>query len=211
MPTGYTAGILDGEIKTFQQFAKLCVRNFGATIHMRDEPMDKEYEPRTPSEYYVKQLQKARTKLSQANGLTDAELISNREKELLENRDYNLKTLEKIKEQREVLDKFLKEAKDYQPPTEDHVNFKNFLVQQLTETIKFDCSTSYHDNSLQEIAEELSNLSADAIRKSLREAAEKDMAYYEKEYKQEVENCNRSNKWVSEILASLTPSSKTHT
>ena len=45
MPTGYTAGIIDGKTETFQEFAKQCMRNFGACIHMRDENMGKEYEP----------------------------------------------------------------------------------------------------------------------------------------------------------------------
>ena len=36
MPTGYTAGILEGKIKTFPEFAKICMRAFGAAIHMRD-------------------------------------------------------------------------------------------------------------------------------------------------------------------------------
>ena len=46
MPTGYTAGIIDGKTETFQDFAKQCMRAFGVTIHMRDENMDKGYELR---------------------------------------------------------------------------------------------------------------------------------------------------------------------
>ncbi len=60
MPTGYTAGILDGKITTFQQFAKQCMRAFGATIHMRDDDMDAEITPRTPSDYYSKEIEKAK-------------------------------------------------------------------------------------------------------------------------------------------------------
>lgn len=52
MPTGYTAGILDGEINTFEEFAKTCMRAFGATIHMRDEPLSKTYEPEKTSDYH---------------------------------------------------------------------------------------------------------------------------------------------------------------
>ena len=63
MPTGYTAGIIDGKTETFQEFAKQCMRAFGATIHMRDENMDKEYEPRTPSDYHTKALEEAKEKL----------------------------------------------------------------------------------------------------------------------------------------------------
>lgn len=41
MPTGYTAGILDNKITTFSEFALLCSRAFGATIHMREDDLDK--------------------------------------------------------------------------------------------------------------------------------------------------------------------------
>ena len=43
MPTGYTAEILNGEIKTFPEFAKKCARAFGAMIHMRDDSLDATY------------------------------------------------------------------------------------------------------------------------------------------------------------------------
>lgn len=44
MPTGYTAGILNGTIKTFKEFATKCSRAF--MIHMRDEAHDAPYTPR---------------------------------------------------------------------------------------------------------------------------------------------------------------------
>jgi hypothetical protein len=50
MPTGYTEPILKGEIDNFKNFAKICMRNFGATMHMRDKSYDKEYEERNPSD-----------------------------------------------------------------------------------------------------------------------------------------------------------------
>lgn len=46
MPTGYTAGIIDGKIKDFKEFAKLCSRAF--IVHLRDEPINSEYKKREP-------------------------------------------------------------------------------------------------------------------------------------------------------------------
>jgi len=46
MPTGYTQGILDGTTKDFKEFAKHCMKAFGACVHMRDDDMKKEYEER---------------------------------------------------------------------------------------------------------------------------------------------------------------------
>jgi hypothetical protein len=75
MPTGYTAGIIDGEITTFEQFATQCSRAFGATIHMRDNPLDSPYEPRTPSQYYVNSLQSQREKLEETKTMTDEAIV----------------------------------------------------------------------------------------------------------------------------------------
>ena len=41
MPTGYTTYIKDGDITTGKDFLKLCLRNFGVAINMRDEPLSK--------------------------------------------------------------------------------------------------------------------------------------------------------------------------
>ena len=46
MPTGYTHGIIDGDITTFEQFAERCSRAF--LIHMRDDSSDAEYKKREP-------------------------------------------------------------------------------------------------------------------------------------------------------------------
>ena len=63
MPTGYTGYIVDGDITEFKDFAKLCMRACGATIHMRDEPTDKEYEPRTPSDYHLTSISRAENRI----------------------------------------------------------------------------------------------------------------------------------------------------
>lgn len=39
MPTGYTAYIEDGSITTGKEFLMLCLRNFGISIDIRDEPL----------------------------------------------------------------------------------------------------------------------------------------------------------------------------
>lgn len=53
MPTGYTADLVDGKINTVEEYAKLCMRAFGATLHMRDEPLDKQYTTSEPSTYHL--------------------------------------------------------------------------------------------------------------------------------------------------------------
>lgn len=204
MPTGYTAGIIDGTTETFQDFAKQCMRAFGATIHMRDESMDKEYEPRTPSDYHTKALEKANEKLKQAEKLTDSEIIESRKANIAKNKAYYLKRIEETKKAKERLDLFLAKAKAFNPPTKDHEGIAKFMIEQIETTIDHDGSTKYYDEELAKIDAQLSNINADKIRAEMIADAKRDIEYHTKEHNAELKRCNDSNKWVSDLLAVLT-------
>ena len=68
MPTGYTAGVQDGSIKTFKDYASLCARAFTALIELRDEP----FTPRLPDEiksnttYTEKKIEEDAQRLAEA-------------------------------------------------------------------------------------------------------------------------------------------------
>lgn len=203
MPTGYTAGILDGEIKDFKQFAKLCIRNFGATIHMRDEPMDMEYVPRTPSDYHTKAIAEANKLLSDSQQLPDEEVIGLRKEQLLKDKKYYLEAIEKAKKNTEKLNVFLKEATEYTPPTDQHNSVKDFMINQINLTIDGDCNTSYYAEKLLDIENELSTLNPQTVRLSMLEKAVKDLRYHENEYAQELKRSNESNEWVRRFMESI--------
>lgn len=203
MPTGYTAGIINGKTKTFQEFAKQCMRAFGATIHMRDESMDKEYEPMTPSDYHTKALEEAKEKLKRAETLTDAELIEMRTKKLEENKKYHLESIAKAKTARAKLEKFLAKAIEFKAPTPEHEELRKFMIEQLQSTIDFDGKTDYHDEALAEIQMELKNIDANQIRFSMIADANKDITYHLKNHKEELKRCADANAWVETLLDSL--------
>ena len=203
MPTGYTIGIINGEIETFQEFAKQCMRAFGATIHMRDESMDKEYEPMTPSNYHTKALEKAKEKLKQAETLTDAELIKIRTKELEESKKYHLESITKAKTVRSKLEEFLAQAIEFKAPTPEHEGLRKFMIEQLQSTINLDGKTDYHDKALVEIQMELENIDANQIRFSMITDANEDITYHLKNHEEELKRCAESNAWVETLLDSL--------
>lgn len=203
MPTGYTAGIIYGKTETFQDFAKQCMKAFGACIHMRDEDMDKEYEPRIPSDYHTKALEKAKEKLKQAETLTDAELIEMRTKELEESKKYHLESIAKTKIVRAKLEEFLTKAIEFKAPTPDHEGLRKFMIEQLKTTIDHDGSSRYHDEALPQVEMELKNIDANQIRFTLISDANKDITYHLKEHKEELKRCAESNAWVETLLGSL--------
>ena len=98
MPTGYTAGVVDGTIKTFNDFAKSCMRAFGATIHMRDEPLNRKYEQRVPGVYYIESLEEAKKELALLETLPDEHFVNKIHSEIKADIRYNLEKIEKIKE-----------------------------------------------------------------------------------------------------------------
>lgn len=203
MPTGYTAGILDGTVTTFPQFAKLCMRSFGATIHLRDESLDTEYEPRVPSDYHSKAIEKAKQSIIDAEKLSDEEIVQTKKNQLEDSRNYHLEEIEKAKKAMIQMNKILSDVHKWQPPTPDHTWIKDFMIEQIEKTIDFDCKTDYHDKGLIQIETELLTINASEIRNQMIKQANKDLAYHNAEYLKEVQRCEQSNKWASDLMESL--------
>jgi hypothetical protein len=203
MPTGYTCGILDGEIKTFPEFAKTCMRAFGATIHMRDESMDEEYTPRVPSDYHIKALKDAEKKLKKAKTLSDKKLISERKRVLNESIKYYTDATDKAKSTCESLELMLKQVKEWTPPTNDHQGIKDFMIEQLNSTINYDGDCSYYEKMINAARNNLLNINPSKIRKELIADASKDIIYHTEEHRKEIDRCNHSNKWVTDLLESI--------
>lgn len=203
MSTGYTCGIVNGKVKTFPEFAKLCMRAFGATIHMKEDNLDKEYEPRVPSNYYIDSLNEAKKRLDEIKKLSNDNILNERKNDLLINKAYHNKRIKEIKELRLKLEDFLKIAKQYKAPTKDHEVVKAFMIKQIIMTIDADCDDKYHHKQLVEIDKELKTLDIDKIRKSLIQIKKDDIKYYTKQYKAEIKRCADSNKWVEQFIKSL--------
>lgn len=203
MPTGYTAGILDGKTTTFPQFAKLCMRAFGATIHLRDESLEGEYEPRTPGKYHIEEIEKAKLLIKNAKHFSDKRIINEKESELTESKKYHLEAIKKAKQNLVKLNGILSEIRKWQPPTPEHAGLKEFMIKQLEGTIDFDCGTKYHDEKLVEIEKELLTLNAPDIRCQMIEQGKKDFTYHNAENLKEIERCEQANKWVSDLMESI--------
>ena len=201
MPTAYTAGILDGTTKDFKQFAKHCSRAF--IVHLRDEPIDSEYKKREVSDYHIKEIEKAKAELKQADSLSDEELIIQEKNRLIDSKKYHLDRVEKIKNDKIKLESFLEKAKSYIPPTEKHQGIADFMIEQIEKTIDFDCSGTYHITALQEIDLEIKNLNAKDIRSKIKVKATKDIAYHTKEHEADVKRCREHNQWYEDFIKSL--------
>ena len=203
MPTGYTAGIIDGEIKTFDQFAKKCMRAFGATIHMRDEPMDKEYEPREPSSYHTDKIQEIKNEIEKIESLSNDEIVQLRTDELRSEIKRQSEAIKKNKKTEKKLRRMLNDVQDWNPPSENHTGFKNFMIEQLEKTIEFDCGISWQESALKKAEEQITSIVGEFERERILQKLNKDLEYHQAEHQKKVERCEQANEWVQKLVESL--------
>ena len=204
MPTGYTAGIINGEITTFEQFATQCTRAFGATIHMRDNPMDSPYEPRTPSDYYTNSIQSKRERLEEIESMSDEKIVEDFNTHLEEDLKYHQTKMEEDKRNLEKLNSMLESAKSWVPPTEDHQPFRNFMIEQVESTIKVDGDPSYHVNKMVGIKKQMEEgINPKEYREETIQEIKSQISYHETEYQKELVRCKDSNEWMEKFFESI--------
>lgn len=203
MPTGYTVGIVNGEIKDFEQYAKLCMRAFGVAIHMKDDSLDKPYEPIVSSDYYKEELKSAKQSLKIAQDASPEEITKISLKKLTESKKYHKKSIVEAKIRQGRLEAILKDAEKYQPPTKDHEGIKKFMIDQIKQTIDWDCDLKYHKDELAKIKLDIANFNPETARQQMINSAEKDITYYKKEHRLELKRCREANKWAELYLESL--------
>lgn len=205
MPTGYTAQILDGSVKTFPEFAKLCLRAMMVSVHMRDEPLSKPFKPREPSTYYKEQYKKAKQELIILSVTTDDQLTIEEKLRLEKDIDRYKLNIFKAKKNKAILDDMLDQVESWKIPTEEYANFKKFMIDQLESTIKQDGYALYSAKAIEEAKNNLKNINPKKIRKERQAFIHREIEFFKEKHDKEVENCNYANKFVEVLMQSIEP------
>jgi len=145
MPSGYTAGVANGTITTLNEFARTCIRAMGVCIALRDEPqgvpIPSEISPRI--DHYDEQIEAAAKKITDLLQADQAELEKQMYEEWVMEQGTILTRRHDIIVQQGRYQALLDEVQKWEVPAEDSeqlfANLKKFMVDQLTESIKFDC------------------------------------------------------------------------
>ncbi len=140
MPTGYSAPIQNNPNYTFPDFVWDCARAFGALIMMRDEPQGAPIPEFIPEDnYHTKRLQEATQQLKTAMGrsLEEWGVIWNEHNAAAS--EQHRKLVEQTAVTRNRYEAMLAQVKAWAPPSNEHVELKNFMVQQIESSIQFDC------------------------------------------------------------------------
>lgn len=193
MPTGYTSGVADGTVTTFEEYALRCARHFGALIMMRDDPMDAPIPVFEPSDYHIKKLEELRALRKELMQLSPEQIAQRCEAHNKHELEHYLARVEENEVKMKRYAAMLEKAKAFVSPSPDHHEYAKFLVAQLEESMRFD-----------DYAPELPEpLSADDWIEQQISRTQKDIEYHTQEHAKEVERTNGRNKWVAGLKAAL--------
>lgn len=194
MPTGYTAAIADGI--AFETFVMNCARAMGACIMLRDDPGGGEHIPERfePSDYNARRLAEAREELSRVRAMTTDQVIAECDRtHAIAVGEHRRRKMERD-DLRKKYEAMLDRVRAWKPPTSDHDGLKSFMVQQITESINFDCWD--HDSEPKPVAPK-------AWKEQLEAKLVKDCSYHAGEHAKEVERAKARTDWIVALRASL--------
>jgi hypothetical protein len=136
MPTGYTAHIIDGDITNAQEFAKVCAHAF--MFNMRDAaPGESLRFPERNDSYYAEELPNRLAELAAWDGLDEEGRYAKWSDYAIAMEKSCADAKAEAEKNRRALETVLAEVKRIDVP-ETHANFKKFMIEQITETMKFD-------------------------------------------------------------------------
>ena len=195
MPTGYTCNIKDGI--TFKEFAMGCARAFGACIEMRDDSLDKEIpEEFETSSYHKERIEEIEKEISELSKLTEEEIKVICDKEYKEEIDRIKQAKEDEKNLFNSYANMLNIVSGYVPPSEDHINFKEFMIKQIKESIDFDCNDYYKNKKV--VKQDYKTYRFEKLK-----GCYKDLSYHAKKYQEDLERTKRNNNWIKLLRESL--------
>lgn len=198
MPTGYTAPIADGI--TFKEYAMGCARAFGALVMMRDEPQNAEIpEAFEESKYHKSAIEKETAELKELLAMDHATAAVKARDANQKQIDYHTKEIAKGEALAAKYKAMLAEVEAYESPSPDHDDFKKFMADQITDSIKFDCSSSYH----REAIESAKLMSGEEWIPAEKKRLEDSIEYHKREHRKELARTNERTKWVKKLRESL--------
>lgn len=203
MPTGYTAYIEDGNITTGKEFLKLCLREFGIAVDMRDEPLSVPVPAHfEPDEWYKNHYMNMVKKLKENESLTFEEVKLRRQREHDKEVKSARRAIAQMTEVNERYKQIRKQIEAWTPPTEDYNGIKQFAIDQIEKSMNPEDHFDYY----QKIIDEPFDDSDEAVREymvrhlaDLQNAAERSKRNYEKA----IARANEKTEFMKVFLESL--------
>jgi hypothetical protein len=182
MPTEYTAKLME-KGQDFDEFVMTCARAFGACILMRDD-------------FYETSLKAARAELLRLESMTNQERIDFGVAKKAE-RIFSLnKSVETDRAENARLEEMRDKVQKWNPPSPDHVELKNFMLNQIEISMN---SFGYYERELAKLnAASPYELYAEVVGETQR-----GIESYEQGRSEEQERTADRNKWIKQLRESL--------
>lgn len=193
MPTEYTAGVADGSVTEFKDYALMCARNFGALILLRDESLSPEIPVFEPSTFSRDHLEEAKQELSAWQVMTEVQRREVYSQAMQAKREANKRIRDRNATTRRRYCDMLEKARQFRSPSREHDNYAKFLVSQLEESISWDCDNMLEDDEVPFDDWMLSH------EKHLLWSIE----YHTKQWKEEQDRTASRNEWVRQLREAI--------
>lgn len=199
MPSVYTAILGDTEDMKLKDFAMLCARNFGACIEMCDTPLSEPIpEKFEPSPFYKDRLEKSKQEYADFMALSESEKYAFLELTFNEMIEKSKKDYEEASQRKDVLRRrynaMLLKIVNWTPPTPEHENLREFMIEQLHDSIEWDCKE--YQPSLPKKEEW-----CDIVRYT--DSLKEEIEYYQESYDKESARYASMNKWLDDLRKSF--------
>lgn len=195
MATGYTCNVQDGSVTELKDYMLNCARHFGALIHMREDDSP-EIKYREASDYHLKALNKAHEKLEQLKKMTDEEI----QNEIDNNYENAIKSMnELLNKRKEYKDRYLNmidKVNEWEPPTDEHLGLKEFAIEQLQNSLSWDCDNTYIHRKIEK--ETVAEYRAEYFKHY-----SKEIEYHSNSYQEEIKRTEEANKWIRDLINSF--------
>lgn len=196
MPTGYTHAVQEGKITELKPFVLQCARAMGALIMMRDDSSDAEipqkFEPST--EYHDEKIKNAQADIVMLAGLSpeDCQDKANEEYSVAVER-WNTRRAERLEHFKRYT-AMIEKVKSWNPP-QQLLSLKDFMLDQLNDSVRFDCSDQFDDKPEEKTGAEWFEAKSKSVAR--------DIEYHSKERAKEIHRNDERNLWVSALRSSL--------
>jgi hypothetical protein len=199
MPTGYTSDIKDGI--TFKQYAMSCARAFAACVTMKDEPFDAKIPEFKPSEYHAEKVIELHKELELIENMSIKEASARAKKEHEESVRSENEFFQGCTDLRKKYENMLVQVEAWEPPSTDHIEYKEFMISQIKQSIDFDCHEPDKDG--EHTYGYVPKMSGDRWKNSKISEIKESIEYHKKEDKAERERVANRNRWIRKLCESF--------
>ena len=202
--TGYTHAIENGTCKTPKDFLKLCLKNFGCCIDLRDESLYKfniddylkELKNKTTSDYLVTSLKNAEKELDKCLKKTDSEWQKELESKIVDSEKKLEEGKKTYEEELKLLSYFTNAVENWNCSSK-YQNIKNFALEQLgiTEADDYEWEEKVLNN--------FKNMDVKQYRNSRIQSAIKEVDYYKERIDSEKKRRDETIEFIEGFLKEI--------